>query len=447
MFCRIRSVVALGCALAVVHFAGIGTSLFPAHPPSPGQNPAKTLEKAPAPTRPLRRTSFEAPAPSQAQNRPISRSSKAPANSPPAQAAPSTLPQTSLSQPLVFRNQIVFDQQFMNVEAFRFLVPKDWAFSGGITWNFNKNPPEPFTIYTVTSPDGRSVIQQFPRVNLFWSQNQMSQATYVQLGSTIMQPIGAIDFLQRVFIPQARPGVADIKVLEAQPLPALAQYALQISNMTLNLFGQISPFNFTYDNRAEAGRVQVEYTENGQRVIEDFTATLNYFIANMPTMSGMYVPDISWSASVTSFRAPAAEMPSKVRMFQISIYSRYDNPAFNVGYTRMCAIITREKLRQQQAIFARYQQIRQTLAECDDIIMQVYQNRSASFDRMFDNYSQALRGVDTYVDPVNNWNIELPTGYGNAWTNGTDYVFSDSPSYNPNIGGPGGNWTQMNRKR
>jgi hypothetical protein len=153
----------------------------------------------------------------------------------------------------------------------------------------------------------------------------------------------------------------------------------------------------------------------------------------MPTMSGTYVQDVSWSANVTAFRAPAEEMTSKVRMFQIAVYSKLENPAFYVSQTRLAAMITRENLRQQQAIFARYRQIRQTLAECDDIIMQVYQNKSASFDRMFDNYSQALRGGH-HVDPVNNWNIELPTGYDNAWTNGTDYVFSGSPSYNPNVG-------------
>lgn len=444
MYFRNRGIGTFGIILAIVLLAGL--SLYSAHLLAPWQNPAKTREIAPPPPQPLPSARFEAPALSQAVFRPqIPPSSAEPASLPTAAKQAPSKPAPP-SQPLVFRNQVVFDQQFMNMEAFRFLVPKDWNFSGGITWNFTKNPPEPFTIYTVTSPDGSSVIQQFPRVNLFWSQNQMSVATYVQLGATIMQPVGAIDFLQRVFIPQARPGVTGFKVLEAQPLPALAQYSLQISNMTLNLFGQISPFNFTYDNRADSGRVQVEYVQNGRRVIEDFTATLNYFIANMPTMSGMYVPDISWSASITSFRAPAEEMPAKVRMFQISLYSRYDNPSFNVGYTRMCAIITREKLRQQQAIFARYQQIRQTLAECDDIIMQVYQNKSASFDRMFDNYSQALRGVDTYVDPVNNWNIELPTGYDNAWTNGTDYVFSDSPSYNPNVS-TGGSWTQMTRRR
>jgi len=332
------------------------------------------------------------------------------------------------------------------MEVYRMLVPKGWTFEGGLTWNFAKNPPESFTPYTITSPDGHSVIQSFLRINLHWSPDPMAQANNAQMGATIMQPLGAIDFLQRVFIPQARQGITDFKVLESQPLPALAQYTLQVGNMMLQLFGQISPFRFAYDFRADAGRVKVEYSTNGRKIVEDFSATTTYFITNSPTMSGTYVQDVSWSANVTAFRAPAEEMPSKVRMFQIAVYSKLENPAFYVSQTRLAAMITRENLRQQQAIFARYRQIRQTLAECDDIIMQVYQNKSASFDRMFDNYSQALRGVDTYVDPVNNWNIELPTGYSNAWTNGTDYVFSDSPSYNPNVSG-GGNWTQMTRRR
>ncbi|OGD10496.1 MAG: hypothetical protein A2Y86_09185 [Candidatus Aminicenantes bacterium RBG_13_62_12] len=337
------------------------------------------------------------------------------------------------------------DQQFMGLEAFRLLVPKDWIFNGGITWNFARNPPEPYTIYAVSSPAGGSVIQQFPRVNFFSSTNQMSLAAQAQAGITIMQPLGATDFLQRVFITQARQGVSDLKVLEAQPLPALAQYNLRVSNMLTTIFGQISPFTFAYENRVDSGRVKVEYTQNRRRIIEDFTANIGYFITNMPAM-GMCIQEVNWWASVTSFRAPAEDMPSKVRMFQIAVYSRQDNPVFNVSYTRLAAIVTREQLRQQQAIFARFQQIHKTLEETNDIIWQTYQNRSESYDRMFDNYSQAYRGVDTYVDPVNNWNIELPTGYDNAWTNGSDYVFSDSPSYNPNISSTG-NWTQMTRKR
>ena len=363
-----------------------------------------------------------------------------------AQTAPQPQGVQPSAQPLVFRSQIVMDPQGLGLEVFRLLVPKDWVFNGGITWNFAKNPPEPFTVYTVTSPDAASAIQQFPHLNMYWSQDQQSQYSFAQMGSTIMQPLGAIDFLQRVFIVQARQGVNDLKVIESQPLPGVAQQALAIQNLTLNLFGQISPFTFPYETRADAGRVKVEYSQGGRRMVEDFTATITYFITNTPTLSGMYAQSVSWSPVVCSFRAPAEEMPGKIRLFQISLYSRFNNPVWSVSYTRLCAIVTREKLRQQQAIFARYQQIHKTLEETNDIIWQTYQNRSAVQDRMFDSYSQAFRGVDTYVDPVNNWNVELPTGYENAWTNGTDYVFSDSANFNPNVISTG-NWQQMTRKR
>jgi len=350
------------------------------------------------------------------------------------------------SQPLVFRCQVVMDRQGLGLEAFRILVPKDWTFEGGITWDFAKNPPEPFSVFTAADPAGLSVIQQFPHLNMYWSPDPMAQSSFAQTGFTIMQPMGAADFLKRVFIPQARQGVTELKVLEGQPLPALTQRVLALNSMTLNIFGQISPFTFPYETRADAARVKVEYAWNGRKIVEDFSCTVTYFIASTPTMSGMSVQTVSWTPSVSSFRAPAEEMPGKIRMFQIACESRWDNPVWNVSYTRLAAIVTREKLRQQQAIFARYQQIHKTLEECNDIIMQTYENRSQAYDRMFDSYSDALRGVDTYVDPVNNWNVVLPAGYDNAWTNGSDYVFSESPSHNPNLGSTQ-NWTQMTRRR
>lgn len=347
---------------------------------------------------------------------------------------------------LLFRNQAVFNQQGLGLEVFRLLIPKDWVFSGGIAWNFAKLPPEAFIAYTVSSPDGSSVIQQFPTLNMYWSQDPQSQFAFAQTGRTIMQPLGATDFLQRVFIPQARPGASDLGVVETQALPGVAQQALAIDNLILNVFGQISPFTFPYETRADAGRVKLEYTLDGRRMVEDFTAVITYFISTTPTIApGVYAQSVSWTPSVCSFRAPTRDMPARIRQFQISLYSRFHNPVWAVSYTRLCAVVTREQLRQQQAIFARYQQIRQTLEKCNDIIWQTYQNRSAAQDRMFDDYSQALRGVDTYVDPINNWNVELPTGYGRAWTNGTDYVFSDSPSFDPNAISTG-NWQLMTRK-
>ncbi len=360
-------------------------------------------------------------------------------------AAASAGPGGQKDQPLLFRSHVVNDTQFMGLEVLRMLIPKDWVFDGGLIWNFSKNPPEPFTVYTVTSPDGASVLQQFPHLNMSWSQDQMLQSSNAQAGLTIMQPMGALDFLKNVFIPQVRQGVGGLKVLGSQPLPELAKQALAMNNMTLQIFGGISPFTFPYEIRADAGSVGIEYVQNGRRVTEEFVATINYFISSMPTMSGMNVQSVSWTPVVLSIRAPAEEMAAKTRLFQISLLSCRPNPVWNVSYTRLCAIVTRDKLRQQQEIFARYQQIHKTLQECDDIIMQTYENRSASQDRMFDKYTQVNRGVETYIDPVNNRNVNIPTGYDNVWTNGLDYVFTDSPGFNPNSISTG-NWQQMTRK-
>jgi hypothetical protein len=57
-------------------------------------------------------------------------------------------------------------------------------------------------------------------------------------------------------------------------------------------------------------------------------------------------------------------------------------------------------------------------------------------DRVSSQFSQYMRGVDPYYDPVAQKNIELPTGYDNAWVdNSGQYVLSDNPNFNPNIGG------------
>jgi hypothetical protein len=364
---------------------------------------------------------------------------------PPPQARPQQPAAAQAAAPLVFRNQVVFDQQGLGLEYLRMLVPKDWTFAGGVMWDLMKNPPAASLAFTVTSPDGNAVIQQFPHLLMYWSPDQSLQYSFAQMGNTILQPLGALDFLQRYFIPQVRQGVTGLKVLETQPLPQAAQRLLATTNLTLNLFAQISPMAPT-ENRADVGRVKVEYTYNGRRFMEDFGVGITYSIAASPTLSGMTVPSITWSPVVTAFRSPAEEMPARIRQFQIALTSRVDNPVWTVAYTRLCAVVTREQLRQQQAIFARYQQIHQTLEECNDIIWQTFQNKNAAEDRMYQSYSEALRGVDTFVDPVNNINVELPLGYANAWTNGTDYVFSDSSGFDPNTLSTG-NWQKMTPKR
>jgi hypothetical protein len=344
---------------------------------------------------------------------------------------------------IVLHKYVVNDPQGSGGEVFRLLVPKEWKFSGGVRWNVNQTLPEAITAYTITSPDGRSVIEQFPHMNMFWSQDPMAAQGRQQMGSTIMQPMEAAEFLKNAFLRYKRPNAADVKVVDSQNLPELAQYALQVNQYLMNVFAQISPFQFPYQLRSDAAHVKFEYTEGGRKFVEDFTAVIDYSIS---TTSGLYgtVQSVDWTPSVSSFRAPAEDFDRDITAYKIVVATRQDNPRWGVEYARLLATITREQLRQQQAIFQRMQQIHKTLTEIDDMIYEGYQRRSAAYDHMFDNYIQGLRGVDTYVDPVNNWKVDIPVGYENAWTNGIDYVFSDSANFDPNLGS-NQNWHKMKR--
>ena len=154
------------------------------------------------------------------------------------------------------------------------------------------------------------------------------------------------------------------------------------------------------------------------------------------------VPAITWMAAPTSFRAPTAEMDKRLETFRAIAASRLDNAVWHEHIMKLAAVITREQLRQQRAIFERLDQIRQTQSETSDMLFESWQKRSAAYDRIFDNDSQSLRGVETYSDPVSSRQVELPTGYRHAWSNGSDYVLSDDPGFDPNTGSSQ-TWTEI----
>ncbi len=285
----------------------------------------------------------------------------------------------------------------------------------------------------MTSPDGAAVFEQFPHVSLFWSEDPMLQQSHAQQGMEIMPPASAEQALRELYIPNYRPEATQVEVLETQPLPALAKQAVGWGQVMLQIFGSISPFTFRYEVQADAARAKFRYAIAGKPVIEDVTLTINYFTAYMPTTYGT-VPPITWSAAPTSFRASEGEIDKYIQTFRVIAASRRDNPAWHEYTTKLAAVITREQLRQQRAIFERLQQIRKTQPETSDIIMQVYERRNQAYDRIFENYSRSLRGIETYSDPVSSQQVELPTGFDHVWSNGSDYVLSNEPGFDPNTG-------------
>ncbi|GEM_PF-496309 len=95
--------------------------------------------------------------------------------------------------------------------------------------------------------------------------------------------------------------------------------------------------------------------------------------------------------------------------------------------------------RTQNAINAS-QRVSQTLSGTQDIIMDAWENRSASFDRMQQGYSDAVRGVERYTDSTGRV-YEADVKYDHIYKNGDKYagtVFGGAD--------PGADWEELKKK-
>jgi hypothetical protein len=345
---------------------------------------------------------------------------------------------------LELRRHQILDSDGMGMEAWRFLIPADWRVEGGVTWNTASMPPEATVAYRMLSPDRTSVIEHFPHMKVFWSQEPALAQAHQRQGYQINPPMPAEGFLRDYFAGQVRGRHGPVEVLECGALPELARHTMATASYQMNLYNQISPLGFPFDVRADAGRIKIRYREKGVEVVEDASVAITYLNSLVP---GMYGPIqcTTWIPQVYSLKAPANRFEESVPLFKVITDSRRENPAWATACTRFTASLARQQIASQQAVFERMQSIRNSQSEVDDMIMDSYNRRSAAYDRIFDNYSEAVRGVDTYRDPLLDQDIELPTGYPNAWTDGSRYIFSEDPGLDPNAAFDG-DWRQLQRQ-
>jgi hypothetical protein len=78
---------------------------------------------------------------------------------------------------------------------------------------------------------------------------------------------------------------------------------------------------------------------------------------------------------------------------------------------------------------------------------QAWENYQVSSDRINRQFSEYVRGVETYQNPYESRSVELPSGYQDVWANAKgEYILSDSPNFNPNVGSTQ-NWQRLTNAR
>ena len=313
------------------------------------------------------------------------------------------------------------------MEAFRLLIPKGWRAQGQITWSANPALPAQARL-RFSSPTGAEEFNLFPTQAYFWTNNRLFLTTNppgtLRFNTLVMSPMDLHTAFTRVIIPQARSGVSGIKIVKTNEVPELAKIAE----------GQPVQGVRSY---ASGGKMRIEYQENGRPMEEEIYAAVSQFVTDLPGSAGApgYFINYWYIDYVFSFKAEKNRLDSQAKVFQTMIYSMKVNPRWFAKVVNVKEMMVQNIIRGIKAIGRIGDMVARAGSEMRESQMRDWERRQQANDRIIQNFTDHIRGVERFNDPFAGKEVELPSGYGRAFANNLgEYIVTDSPSYNPNIG-------------
>lgn len=320
------------------------------------------------------------------------------------------------------------DTQGIGCEAFRLLIPRDWEFSGGVHWRLD-NPAMPAVIaFQVRNPQGAEAFEVFPTLSFYWTNNPMVLMNFplgsMYLGNEVRPPAAALQVLQEVVVPRYRGQAPGLRIVQQEHLPELPAQ-LQMVNPAASA-GPAS---------ADGAKIRLQYQSDAQTVEEEIFGVVQVNRMVVPVLMGM-MENIFWVADfLFAFRAPLGQLEAHSDLFQAMVRSVRLNPQWYSRYMQVSQYLVQNQIQQIQHLGQLSWIISQTSDQISDMIMDSYYQRQQTMDRLSTSFSQAVRGVDGYYDPVGQAEVELPGGYERAWTNGLgEYILTNDPNFDPNLG-------------
>lgn len=341
--------------------------------------------------------------------------------------------------PARFKKFSYIDKQGIGLEAFHMLIPFDWQFSGGINWVLD-NPGMPAVAsFRVSNPKAKEEFEVFPNQPFFWTNNQMVLSIFPAgsryFGNEIHPPVSPLEALKKIVVPRFRGQVTNLRIIGEQTLPELAK--------ALGINTQVQP---GISQSQDGAKIRIEYSQDGIPVEEEIYCIIESVSYSMQSINGI-ITNINWAVDyIFSFKAEKGKLDNLTKTFQTIIYSFKLNPLWFSKYNQVVEFLVQRQIQQIQNTAQLSRIISQTNNEISDMIMDSYNKRQQVNDKIADNFSQYIRGVDEYYDPLDQKKVELPNGYKDAWANSSgEYILSDDPNFNPNIGSTT-SWQKMKRK-
>jgi hypothetical protein len=333
-----------------------------------------------------------------------------------------------------FKKHVVMDRQGLGIEAYRLLIPEDWRFDGGVQWLSNSLQLTKVA-FKVSHPDGITAYEVFPEFVFFYSADPNMNAIYAQT-TMVQPPVYAAVYLEQMFIPSYRGNLPGLRIIRKDQLPELAQTALMNYQIQLNQNPYLAQMSAGVNMQFDAASVSIEY-QAGKHIIEEtLSAIVGYSSAGIVTNWG--------PMRQTSFRTIKGQKNDMAPVLRVINDSYQANPLWEYKISQIYYMMVQQQKKVLESIGQLSRYISQTNDQISEGLYQSYKQRDAIYDGAAKNWSEAIRGVDSYFDPINKSEVEVPTIYEKAWTDGNDYIFSTDPGYDPNRSA-GPNWTLLQK--
>jgi hypothetical protein len=321
----------------------------------------------------------------------------------------------------------VYVDPMTKLEAFRCLVPKGWKVEGKITWSANPALPAQ-SRFRFHDPNGVDELNLFPTLAFFWTNNatflQTNPPGTLRFNTLVAKPLDLDTAFAQVVVPGARKGAANLVVTRKEKVPELAALAKGRPVQGLR-------------SSADAGKIRVTYLEGGKAIEEEIYAAVASFAFDLPG-SGFtpgYFIDYWYIDYVFSFRAAKGTLASRSKTFQTMIYSMKLNPRWFAKVVHTKEALVAQATRGIKVMGNIGSTVASASSNLREDQMKDWERRQAIQEKVVQNQSDNIRGVERFRDPHADKEVELPSGYGHAWANNLgEYIVTESPSFNPNVG-------------
>lgn len=315
-------------------------------------------------------------------------------------------------EPAVIVDHSGFEQP---MGASTLFLPTGWRAEGGVEWGQQHMCTNGFAFnWRAVSPDGSMSVAVLPQHG--WSSsNYTSQPTGVgcenEPHTTVRQ------YLESV-VQRFRPGA---RVLDFRPREDLLRETGAVNKTTPTPMGETREWG-------EAGEILFAYSENGR----DMRGTLAAFVqfTLMRADAGMGVMENLNAFAFPAWAATAPEGRLNFAYFEALRKSLKPNPQWQQRIASHNNEIARTAIRESRK---RAQITAQTYEEISRIRQESWNAYTESSDRRAREFSEAIRGVETYNDPdAPAGTVELSHYYDQAWRlNDGSYVLTNDVNFDP----------------